>query len=110
NSYKSGALQAETYQGKIYGLVSGEYQEGVFYNKKIFTQYGISPPTTYSQFLTVLQTLKAHGVTPMWLGLGAVGPVYLQVLYYNLIDSVWQPAVSGSLATSLENRGVKMTS
>ncbi len=110
NSYKSGALQAETYQGKIYGLVSGEYQEGVFYNKKIFTQYGISPPTTYSQFLTVLQTLKSHGVTPMWLGLGAVGPVYLQFLYYNLIDSVWQPTVSGSLATDLENGSVKWTS
>jgi raffinose/stachyose/melibiose transport system substrate-binding protein len=110
NSYKSGALQAETYQGKIYGLVSGEYQEGVFYNKKIFTQYGISPPTTYSQFLTVLQTLKSHGVTPMWLGLGAVGPIYLQFLYYNLIDSVWQPTVSGSLATDLENGSVKWTS
>ena len=89
--YKSGALAAETYQGKIYGVVSGEYQEGVFYNKKIFAQYHLSPPTTYTQFLTVLKTLKSHGVTPMWLGLGAVGPVYLQFLYYNLIDSVWQP-------------------
>jgi raffinose/stachyose/melibiose transport system substrate-binding protein len=108
--YKPGALAAETYQGKTYGVVSGEYQEGVFYNKKIFAQYHLTPPTTYSQFLTVLQTLKSHGVTPMWLGLGAVGPVYLQFLYYNLIDSVWQPAVSGSLATGLENGSVKWTS
>jgi raffinose/stachyose/melibiose transport system substrate-binding protein len=108
--YKSGALAAETYQGKTYGIVSGEYQEGVFYNKTIFAQYHLTPPTTYSQFLTVLQTLKSHGVTPMWLGLGAVGPVYLQFLYYNLIDSVWQPAVSGSLATDLENGSVKWTS
>jgi raffinose/stachyose/melibiose transport system substrate-binding protein len=107
--YKPGALAAETYQGKTYGVVSGEYQEGVFYNKKIFAQYHLTPPTTYSQFLTVLQTLKSHGVTPMWLGLGAVGPVYLQFLYYNLIDSVWQPAVSGSLATGLENGSVKWT-
>src|SRR5580698_8669209 len=45
--YKSGALAAETYQGKTYGVVSGEYQEGVFYNKKIFAQYHLSPPTTY---------------------------------------------------------------
>ena len=108
--YKSGALAAETYQGKIYGVVSGEYQEGVFYNKKIFAQYHLSPPTTYTQFLTVLKTLKSHGVTPMWLGLGAVGPVYLQFLYYNLIDSVWQPTVSGNLATDLENGSVKWTS
>jgi raffinose/stachyose/melibiose transport system substrate-binding protein len=108
--YKSGALAAETYQGKTYGVVSGEYQEGVFYNKQIFTKYNLSPPTTYSQFLTVLQTLKSHGVTPMWLGLGAVGPVYLQFLYYNLIDSVWQPTVSGPLATALENGSAKWTS
>jgi len=99
--YKSGALAAETYQGKTYGVVSGEYQEGVFYNKKIFAQYHLSPPATYTQFLAVLKTLKSHGVTPMWLGLGAVGPVYLQFLYYNLIDSVWQPTVSGNLATDL---------
>jgi raffinose/stachyose/melibiose transport system substrate-binding protein len=111
NDYKSGALQAETYQGNVYGVVSGEYQEGVFYNKKIFAQYHLSPPTTYNQFLTVLQTLKSHGVTPMWLGLGAVGPVYLQFLYYNLISSVWQPTVKGgNLATALENGSVKWTS
>jgi raffinose/stachyose/melibiose transport system substrate-binding protein len=108
--YKSGALAAETYQGKTYGVVSGEYQEGVFYNKQIFAKYHLSPPTTYSQFLTVLQTLKSHSVTPMWLGLGAVGPVYLQFLYYNLIDSVWQPTVSGPLATALENGSQKWTS
>ena len=108
--YKSGALAAETYQGKVYGVVSGEYQEGVFYNKKIFARYHLTPPTTYSQFLTVLKTLKSHGVTPMWLGLGAVGPVYLQFLYYNLIDSVWQPHAPGSLATDLEKGTVKWTS
>ena len=108
--YKSGALAAETYQGKVYGVVSGEYQEGVFYNKKIFTQYHLTPPSTYSQFLTVLKTLKSHGVTPMWLGLGAVGPVYLQFLYYNLIDSVWQPhAPGGNLAADLETGKVKWT-
>ena len=111
NDYKSGALQAETYQGNVYGIVSGEYQEGVFYNKKIFAQYHLTPPTTYNQFLTVLETLKSHGITPMWLGLGAVGPVYLQFLYYNLISSVWQPTVpGGNLATALENGSVKWTS
>src|ERR1700683_1788481 len=102
--YKSGALAAETYQGKTYGVVSGEYQEGVFYNKKIFAQYHLSAPTTYTQFLTLLNTLKSHGVTPMWLGLGAVGPVYLQFLYYHLIDSVWQPRRFGHLATGPETR------
>src|SRR5215469_7073938 len=110
NDYSSGAKAAETYQGKTYGIVSGEYQEGVFYNKQIFAKYHLSVPTTYTQFLSVLKTLKSKGVTPMWLGLGAVGPIYLQFLYYNLISSVWQPAVpGGKLATGLESGSVKWT-
>ena len=51
SDYTSAAQQAETYQGKTYGLVSGAYQEGVFYNKAIFAQYHLTPPTTFSQFL-----------------------------------------------------------
>jgi raffinose/stachyose/melibiose transport system substrate-binding protein len=111
DDYTSGAKAAETYQGKVYGVVSGEYQEGVFYNKQIFAKYHLSAPTTYTQFLSVLTALKSHGVTPMWLGLGAVGPIYLQFLYYNLISSVWQPHVpGGNLAVGLENGSVKWTS
>ncbi len=111
NSYTSSALSAETYQGKVYGIVSGAYQEGVFYNKKIFTQYNLTPPTTYAQFLTELQTLKSKKVTPMFVGLGNVGAVYLQFLYYELMASVWLPhAPGGNLGLDLENGSVKWTS
>jgi raffinose/stachyose/melibiose transport system substrate-binding protein len=110
SAYQPGAVQAETYQGKIYGLVSGSYQEGVFYNKAIFTKYHLSPPTTYSQFLTLLQTLKSKGVTPMFVGLGNVGPVYLQFLYNELMISLWYPkAPGGNLAQALETGAVKWT-
>ncbi|MBO0810407.1 MAG: extracellular solute-binding protein, partial [Actinobacteria bacterium] len=84
NAYTPAAKQAETLNGKTYGVVSGEYQEGVFYNKQTFAKYHLSPPTTYTQFLKVLDTLKSKGVTPMYVGLGAVGPIYLQFIYYNL--------------------------
>ena len=50
--YTSAALAAETYNGKTYGIVSGEYQEGVFYNKTVFAKYHLRAPTTYSQFLS----------------------------------------------------------
>jgi raffinose/stachyose/melibiose transport system substrate-binding protein len=59
SDYTTAAQQAETYQGKTYGLVSGAYQEGVFYNKQIFAKYHLTPPTTFSQFLALCQTLKA---------------------------------------------------
>lgn len=111
HAYTPGAVAAETYQGKTYGVVSGSYQEGVFYNKAIFAKYHLKPPTSYAQFLTLLQTLKAHHVTPMFVGLGNVGPVYLQFIYYELMISLWYPhAPGGNLATALENGSAKWTS
>jgi raffinose/stachyose/melibiose transport system substrate-binding protein len=110
NDYTPSAISAETYQGKTYGLVSGTYQEGVFYNKAVFAKYDLSVPTTYSQFLTVLQTLKSKGVTPMFVGLGNVGPVYLQFIYYELMIDLWYPnAPGGNLATALETGAAKWT-
>jgi raffinose/stachyose/melibiose transport system substrate-binding protein len=110
SDYTPSAIAAETYQGKTYGVVSGTYQEGVFYNKATFAKYGLSVPTTYSQFLTVLQTLKSKGVTPMFVGLGNVGPVYLQFIYYELMIDLWYPnAPGGNLATALETGAAKWT-
>ncbi len=109
-SYTPAALAAETYQGKTYGIVSGNYQEGVFYNKAVFAKYHLSVPTTYSQFLTVCRTLKAHGVQPLFTALGNVGPVYLQFIYYEAMVDLWYPhAPNGNLATALENGSVKWT-
>jgi raffinose/stachyose/melibiose transport system substrate-binding protein len=110
SDYTPSAIAAETYQGKTYGVVSGTYQEGVFYNKATFAKYGLSVPTTYSQFLTVLATLKSKGVTPLFVGLGNVGPVYLQFIYYELMIDLWYPnAPGGNLATALETGAAKWT-
>jgi raffinose/stachyose/melibiose transport system substrate-binding protein len=110
SDYTSAALSAETYNGKVYGIVSGDYQEGVFYNKAIFAQYHLSAPTTYSQFLAVCQTLKAHGVQPLFTALGNVGPVYLQFIYYEAMADLWYPsAPGGNLATALESGTAKWT-
>jgi raffinose/stachyose/melibiose transport system substrate-binding protein len=113
NDYTAGAKAAETYKGNVYGVVSGVYQEGVFYNKAIFAQYHLSPPTTYSQFISELTTLKAHHVQPLWLATGGPGDpagTYLQFIYYNLMSSLWQPYVPGkTLAVDLENGTVKWT-
>lgn len=110
SDYSSSAKQAVTYQGKTYGVVSGEYQEGVFYNKAIFAKYHLSVPTTYSQFLAVCAALKAHGVQPLFTALGNVGPVYLQFIYYEAMADLWYPqAPGGNLATALMKGTVKWT-
>ncbi|MBV9380011.1 MAG: extracellular solute-binding protein [Streptosporangiaceae bacterium] len=108
--YQPSALAAETYNGKVYGLVSGTYQEGVFYDKQTFAKYHLTVPTTYSQFLAVCQTLKSRGVTPLFTALGNVGPVYMQFLYYEAMIDLWYPhAPGGNLATALEKGTAKWT-
>jgi raffinose/stachyose/melibiose transport system substrate-binding protein len=110
SDYSPAAQQAETYQGKTYGLVSGSYQEGVFYNKAIFAKYNLTPPTTFSEFLADCQTLKAHGVQPLYTALGNVGPVYLQFIYYEAMADLWYPkAPGGNLATALMSGTAKWT-
>jgi raffinose/stachyose/melibiose transport system substrate-binding protein len=105
------AIDVESYKGQTDALESGSYQEGVFYNEAIFSKYHLSVPTTYSQFLAVCQTLKSHGVTPLYVGLGDVGPIYLQFLYWPLMVDLWYPYAPGhNLALDLENGSVKWTS
>lgn len=111
NRMKPAAVKAETYKGKTYGMVTGSYQEGVFYNKTIFAKYHLTPPKTYSAFLADLKTLKSAHVTPLFDGLGNVGPLYLQFLYFPLMASVWSPHVPNkTLARDLESGSVKWTS
>lgn len=108
--YTPAALSADTYQGKTYGLVSGEYQEGVFYNKAIFSKYHLSQPTTFSQFLSDCKTLKSHGVQPLYTAIGQVGPIYLQFMYYEMMTDLWYPkAPSGNLANDIMDGKAKWT-
>lgn len=111
HSFSQAALGLESYKGNVYGVLSGQYQRVVFYNKADFAKYHLSVPTTYNQFLTLLKTLKADHVTPLWLGAGSVPP-YVQVfLTQPLMSEVWQPHVAGkNLTTDIQNGSAKWTS
>ncbi len=56
------------YLGKFYGAPYGGAQGGVvFYNKKVFADLGLQPPTTVEQFWEVAEALKAGGKIPLYL-------------------------------------------
>ena len=38
----------------------------MYYDKKMFAQYGIAPPTTWAEMMQAADTLKSHGVAPFW--------------------------------------------
>ena len=67
--------------GDWYGVPNyGEYVM-VYYNKKMFGKYGVQVPTTFDQFVSVLDTFKQKGVTPL-ANAGAEYPA--QQIFYEL--------------------------
>jgi raffinose/stachyose/melibiose transport system substrate-binding protein len=65
-----GAKRVITYtDGKVYTLPLDENVIGVTYNKQIFSQHGLSVPTSWADFVAVCEKLKSAGVTPLALGI-----------------------------------------
>ncbi|HTW10860.1 MAG TPA: extracellular solute-binding protein [Acidimicrobiales bacterium] len=108
HNFNSLALATETYKGQIYGVLSGVYQEMIFYNKADFAKYHFSVPTTWDQFIALLKKEQADHLVPLWLGIGSGAAIYLtRFLLEPLMYELWQPHVSGQLAGALEKGTVK---
>ena len=54
--------------GKLYAVPLAQQTLQMFYNKDIFGKFGLTPPKTWAEFMTVNAKLKAQGVTPMAVG------------------------------------------
>jgi len=55
--------------GNIYSVPVNIHRSNVlWYNKKIFADNGLEPPTTFEEFFEVADQLKAKGITPLALG------------------------------------------
>src|SRR5579859_1036138 len=69
NSFNQSALNVYGTDGKNYGVPWDMGAVGFWYNKTIFSKAGITQlPTTWSEFLQLVQKLKAMGITPIALG------------------------------------------
>lgn len=54
--------------GKVYGVPFAVQTLQVFYNKTIFADNDVEPPTTWEEMLEVADTLSSAGVTPFSVG------------------------------------------
>jgi multiple sugar transport system substrate-binding protein len=61
-----GLEQYYTVGGKQYCVPLNVAYWGMFYNKHVFSKYGLTPPSTWAQFIHVAQVLKSHGQTPFY--------------------------------------------
>jgi raffinose/stachyose/melibiose transport system substrate-binding protein len=98
NRFIPSLLEAATYNGKVYGLpMNGISPAVVFYNKKIFSRYGLNPPTTVDELLTVAAALRSHGITPFALGGAQKWPQLMFEEY--LVDRIGGAAVVDAILT-----------
>jgi glucose/mannose transport system substrate-binding protein len=59
-------IESVSVDGKIYGVPMGVHRSNsLFYNRTIFQEQGLEPPTTTAELLEVCAKLKAAGITPM---------------------------------------------
>ena len=71
DTFAPGALAVFASDGKNFGVPWDMGMVGWWYNKDLFAEAGIdAPPTTWSEFLADVETLKAAGITPISLGEG----------------------------------------
>ncbi|MEZ4666422.1 MAG: extracellular solute-binding protein [Anaerolineae bacterium] len=65
------ALELFGQNGEYYGVPRDWGAVGMFYNKDLFTQAGLDPektPTTWTELVDTINTLKAAGITPLSIG------------------------------------------
>ena len=78
-----------TFDGQIYGVPWSQDGKVFYYNKKVFEENNISVPTTWNEFIAVLDQLKAAGYeTPIIAGLsdGFESLHYLGTMNQRMID------------------------
>jgi len=108
--YQKAALASDLYKGQQTGLPYTAWNLGIFYNKTLFKKYGLKVPTTYNEFIKVLQTFKSKGIIPLFDGLGGVGGSYLSFLYDALYEDVWGSTLpNDDLSSALTHNKVKWT-
>lgn len=69
DKFPEALIELVSYEGHIYSVPVNIHRSNVlWYNKKIFEEHGLTPPTTFDEFFEVAEALKEAGVTPLALG------------------------------------------
>ncbi|MEM5947615.1 extracellular solute-binding protein [Spirochaetia bacterium 38H-sp] len=60
-NFPTAAKSAWSWEKYVYGIPFVGVTHGVYYNKDIFTKYGLNPPQTWNEFINIAKKLKESG-------------------------------------------------
>ncbi|QGQ96781.1 extracellular solute-binding protein [Paenibacillus psychroresistens] len=84
--FPSWIQERNTFNSKIYGVGTQVEMLGVYYNKKIFTELGVSIPKTYEEFLAICKAAKDKGITAIALDDRDQWPAFhLESIFYTAV-------------------------
>jgi len=112
DNYLDAAIETGSFDGKVYQIPVGTtIYSGIFYNKALFSEYGVDVPTTWDELVAACDTFKAADIEcmtsggadgwPIFVGAyGLIGSIYPD--QYALAEGLWDGSVKWNDAKSLE--------
>ena len=108
------AVKSATFNGTTYGVEFNALYQGVYYNRKIFTDNNLAIPKTLNDLQAIITKLKGLGITPFathFLDLWSIGNITMQFAINDIFskDPGWANkfrAGAVSYATSPDARAI----
>jgi raffinose/stachyose/melibiose transport system substrate-binding protein len=105
DNYKDRFLPASlsnvTFDDKIWGVpVENTAVAVLYYNKQIFADHNLTPPTTWGELMDVVQTLTDAGIAPFSMANKTKWPSSMFYMY--LVDRIAGPEVFAKAANRME--------
>ncbi len=87
-----------TFDGKVYAVPYSIIYNMIIYNKNVFAENNVEVPTTFDELLSVCETLKANGITPIALkNDGWAGFIWFQAMLAAYEPDLYQGVCDGSI-------------
>ncbi|MBO5474657.1 MAG: extracellular solute-binding protein [Lachnospiraceae bacterium] len=97
----AGSLEGFKKDGKLYGLPRNTDIQIIYYNQKMFEDNGWEVPSTYEEYITLCQTIKDAGITPVAMDGGDGWPMacYLTDILVKVAGTDYADIVSNAVAS-----------
>lgn len=111
----SASLDNFTYDGRVYGIPYLLQCTFFFYNKNMFEKHGWQVPQTYDELMSLCETIKSTGITPIALGNVQKWPAHhfpfvftQRLLGREAMEKQFDPLGPGEYAEPEWTRGLEM--